>query len=224
MNIKITTDQHERLLELSGSSKFLFGSHLHGTPNENSDIDYVMVYNDRDLFPDEYEPYNHLPNIHSFQYDDKKYNTQYIWMSRRQFWRNLWSGDGNMIADIVLLSDIFKKPLFLCRTTKVIKGYLGVVKRDLKLHGDYEKKRFHAYRSIMMARMLLENKLPTVSDIKNLKKSPLPTKEDLSKMERELRENLNNNKEITMYPEWKTGDSLLDLQIQSNNTKEFKYD
>ena len=142
------------------------------------------------------------------------------------FYKNLFSGDGNMCADVVLLSGCFPNPLFLCRSYKIIKGYIGVAKRDLKLHGNQEKKRFHAFRSLMMAEKLMNNELPTVKDIVNLKNMELPNKDTLNEKERVLREELNkmlDNGKITLYPTFKEKDTLADIMVQSNQIREFKY-
>lgn len=89
MNIKITKEQHERLSN-QFFNEYIFGSQLHGIASEDSDEDYIRVYDFDDVFPlERYTlPYN-LPNIHSFQYDDVENNKQYVWMSEEQFWRNL---------------------------------------------------------------------------------------------------------------------------------------
>ena len=148
-------------------------------------------------------------------------------MSEEQFWRNLWSGDGYMVADVVLLSGEWKDPLHLCRTYKICKAYLGVAKRDLKLHGGVEKKCFHAYRSLMMAEKLMDNVLPTVQDIIDLKASMLPSTEELFEKERELRGKLNdmyNRGEILSYPKFDVKDDLLGMMFDYNNIKEFKYE
>jgi len=227
MNIKINKEQHERLSE-KHFAEYIFGSQLHGIASEDSDEDYIRLYDFEDIFPLEMDsiPFM-LPNIHSFQYDDVENNKQYVYMTEEQFWRNLWSGDGNMIADVVLLSEHRLDSLHLCRTQKVIKGFIGVAKRDLKLHGNVEKKRFHAYRSLMMAEKLMDNVLPTTQDIIDLKTSTLPSKEELFEKERELRERLNdmfNKGEITLYPKFEVDDELLGMMFDSNNIKEFKYE
>lgn len=226
MNIKITKEQHERLSE-KYFAEYIFGSQLHGIASEDSDEDYIRVYDFDDVFPSEKFtlPYR-LPSIHSFQHDDVENNKQYVWMTEEQFWRNLWSGDGNMVADVILLSGRFNNPLHLCRTYKICKAYIGVSKRDLKLHGNVEKKCFHAYRSLMMAEKLMDNVLPTTQDIIDLKASTLPSKEELFEKERELRKRLNdmyNKGEITLYPKFEVDDDLLGTMFDSNNIKEFKY-
>ena len=225
MNIKITKEQHERLSKVP-YTEYLFGSQLHGIATEESDRDFIRIYDFKDVFA-----YNgvgkYFPAVHSLQYDDTENNCQYVWMTIKQFYSNLFSGDGNMVADIVLLSDQFYKPLEMCRTYRIIKGYLGVGKRDLKLHGESEKKRFHALRSLMMAEKLIDNQLPTIEGIKNLKKTELPSRQELFEKEITLRAKLNimlEKGEIFHYPILPIEDNLLSLLLNSNNIKEFKYD
>ena len=227
MNIKITLEQHKYLETLS-FKEYLFGSQLHGIASKTSDFDYVRVLED-----EFYDRFNtlavYLPNIHSWQYDGD--GVQYIYMTESQFYRGLFSGDGNNLANIVLLSGEFDNPLFLCRTYKIIKGFIGVAKRDLKLHGNLDKKKFHALRSMYMAEKLINNELPTVEGIQLLHENYsgcyLPSKESLQNKEQELREQLNNmlNKgEIDLYPKFVEKDELVQIMTSSNNVKEFKYE
>lgn len=228
MNVKITKEQHEYLCTLP-YKEYLFGSQLHGIANKDSDWDYIRVIS-VDFYLSFTSLAKYLPNIHSWQYDGDN-NTQYVWMTEKQFYHNLFSGDGNILCDIVILSDKFDNPLFLTRTYKIIKGYIGVAKRDLKLHGNTEKKRFHAMRSLYMADKLLDGELPTVEMIKELYKNysgaNLPSKEFLVKKEQELRDRLNdmlNKGEIDLYPRFKEEDELIQILANSNNIREFKYE
>lgn len=229
MNIKITKEHHEELSKIY-QEEYIFGSQLHGIATKDSDKDYIRIYDLETLAKEAYKTcYIHLPNIHSFQYDDVENNTQYVYMTYEQFWRNLWSGDGNMVADVVLLSGEWSEPMSICRTYNIIKGYLGMARRDLKLHGNKEKKRFHAFRSLMMAEKLINNQQPSIQDIRELKNRELPSKEILSEKEKNLRGYLNemlDNNDITRYPiaELPESNTLLELMFTSNNTKEFKYD
>lgn len=228
MNIKITKEQHNYLCDYD-YKEYLFGSQLHGIATKDSDFDYVRVI--PDTF---YLRFNtlakFLPNIHSWQMDLDE-NTQIVWMTETQFYRNLFSGDGNMLSDIVLLSGKFEDALFLCRTYRIIKGFIGVAKRDLKLHGNLDKKKFHALRSLYMAEKLINNELPTVEGIQLLHQNYsgcyLPSKEALQKREQELREKLNdmfNKKEISMYPKFKEENSLVQTMTNTNQITEFKYE
>lgn len=228
MNVKITQEQHDYLCSL-GYEEYIFGSQLHGIATKESDYDYVRVISDSF-----YEGFTtlakFLPNIHSWQFDGDD-NTQYVWMTETQFWRNLFSGDGNMIADIVLLSGRFDNPLFLCNTYKIAKAYIGVAKRDLKLHGNSDKKKFHALRSLYMAETLMNNQLPTAEAIQLLYQNYggcyLPSKESLSDKEEVLRKRLNdmlNRKEIRTYPLFEERNPLVQIMTNTNNITEFKYE
>lgn len=228
MNLKITQEQHNYLEQNYDYKEYLFGSQLHGIANKESDFDYVRVIPD-DFYFEFGTLARFLPNIHSWQFDDE--DTQYVWMTETQFYHNLFSGDGNMIADIVLLSGEFNDSLFLCRTYKIIKAYIGVAKRDLRLHGESDKKKFHALRSIYMAESLIGNHIPTVEAIQLLYKNYggcyLPSLETLKDKEQTLREKINNmlNKgEIDLYPKFTEEASLAQLMSSSNNLKEFKYE
>lgn len=223
MNMKISKELHEQLCKLP-FDEYLFGSQLHGIADENSDSDYIRVISD-----DFYNRFTSLayyyPNIHSFQHTVDK-NLQIVWMTKTQFWNNLFSADGNMIADVVLLSGEFSDPLHLCRTYRVIKGYLGLVKRDLKLHPKYDKKRFHATRGLYMVECLIDGVLPTVKGIQELKEKELLPNNILLDKERELRSRLNdmlNKAEITHYPIFDEEDELVKMMMHSNNIIEFKY-
>lgn len=227
MNIKITKQQHEYLCSLD-YNQYLFGSQLHGIANENSDYDYVRVISD-EFYNNFKTVARYLPNIHSWQYDDK--GIQYVWMTQTQFWHNLFSGDGNLISDIVLLSGEFNDALSLCRTYKIIKGYIGVARRDLKLHGNSDKKKFHALRSMYMAEKLMKSELPTVEGIQltynNYSGHYLPSLEALKQREQSLRERLTdmlNRGELDLYPRCVEHNDLVQLLADSNNIKQFKYE
>lgn len=225
MNYKITKEHHDYLCNEFTYKEFLFGSQLHGIANKDSDFDYVRVIPD-DFYYGFDSLAKYLPNIHSFQYSEGK-DKQYVWMTESQFWRGFFSGDGNMLADIVLLSGEFENPLHLAFTYKVIKAYLGVTKRDLKLHKDWDKKIFHSTRSLYMAESLMDKKLPSVSEIKDLYSSERLSVETLNAKEKILRNRLNdmlNNKEIDLYPSFKEGMELWQIMADTNNIKEFKYD
>lgn len=85
-----------------------------------------------------------------------------------------------------------------------------------QLHGNNEKKRFHAYRSLYMADLLMSNIQPTVQSIITLKKSKLPSLDDLKILEKSLRERLNNS-DIERYPVIETEDKLLTKFYGLNN-------
>ena len=222
MNIKITKEQHERLCK----SKYLeyeFGSRLFGTYREDSDYDYMRVYEYNSVFE---ETYKGFPNVHCFQYDDAEKNSQYIWVTEEQFWANLFSGDGTIHSDILMFSEYAgEEVLKMCRTFKIIRAYCGVSKRDLKLHNG-RNKLFHANRSLYIAECLINNILPTKEKIQEISLN-LENKEVLLQKEIELRQKASDmyqNNLLDNYYIPKTGDDLLDVLLQSNNTRQFKYE
>lgn len=221
MNIKITKKEHERLCQVS-YEEYLFGSRLFGTHTEKSDYDYIRVYDYFDNFDSKCD---WLPNIHSFQVDLD--GVQYIWMTKEQFWRGLSSGDGTIQSDILMYSGKFDKEfaLNMCSRYNVIKAYLGVGKRDLKLHNT-DKKRFHAHRSIYTAQQLLKGEVPTLEVIREISNN-LGTKLELNNWCSSLRKILNSRYdkgEIVRYHIESKRDTLLDKMERANNIKEFKYD
>lgn len=222
MNIKITKEQHERLCKVN-YHEYLFGSRLFGTHREESDYDYMRIYNYGDVFGNEFKG---LPNIHSLQFDNPENNSQYIWVTHEQFWGNLMSGDGTIHSDILMFSEN-RTPncLKLCRTFKIIRAYCGVAKRDLKLHNS-KNKLFHANRSLYIAECLIDNILPTKEKIQEIALK-LENKELLLQKEVRLRQKASEmyqNHLLHNYYIPDTEDDLLNVILQANNLREFRYE
>lgn len=226
MNIMINEEEANRLF-LHEEKRFLMGSHLYGTNTENSDKDYIVIYDDV-IFKD--SPLMGLPNIHQFQYKDVENNIDYIFTSWRQFWQNQQSGDSTINSDIILLGKSSKwseeKRLKYCTTYKVIKAYLGFAKRDLK---DWKKegKVFHAARSIYTAQALLKNKIPSITMIQEMKRKcniiSIPEyKNDLHIYRTQLND-MYQTRHLENYYIPTYSDSLVNKLAESNNTRQFKY-
>lgn len=230
MNIKISKGEHEYLQEHLTES-FLIGSRLYGTAREDSDTDFLCIYDSEHLWSISPEICTFLPNYHQFQYDDVDNKTQYVYTSKEQFFKNLFSGDSTINADVVMFYETLYNRLFLCRTYKVIKAFIGFANRDLK-NVSKGNKLFHAHRSLYCASMLLKNELPTLSDIQFISKNPYSV-EFLKEWHKNLRELCNEmfeKDELKMYnipamPKSLTPQNkLLNSLVYANNTKEFKYD
>jgi len=226
MNIKITKEQHDRLCQTK-FTEHPFGSRLFGTHRPDSDYDFIRVYKYSNVFGDKNY---YLPNIHSFQYDESDNNTQYIWMTLEQFYGGLWSGDGTMQADIFMFGDYhkdvpLKEKVEVVRTYKIIRAYLGVAKRDLKLHNT-KNKLFHANRSLYIAESLIGNNLPELNVIQSLCDNLANKETVLEKVEiaRKMLNSMYEKREIENYYVPLTKDDLLNVLLSSNNTREFKYD
>ncbi len=220
MNIKITKEEHE-FLKRHQVTEIVIGSKLYGTEEEGSDTDFLCIYNKPSSWSD-----SNLPNFHQFQYDDVRNNCQYIWTTEEQFWKNQMSGDSTINSDVILFgekySDLAK--LELCRTYKVIKGYLGFAKRDLK---EYKKKNklFHIARGLYCAEKLIYGKLPTLYDVQNRCRNIINVPVLRSK-ENQLRLKCNsmfNEGLLGMYYIPKVSSPLYQKLLDSNNTKEFRY-
>lgn len=218
MNIKINKQQAEYLFSRE-QSRHLIGSRLYGTNREDSDWDYLVIYNS------EFKSDSYLPNYHQFQYTEG--DKDYIFTSEERFRMNLFSGDSTINADVILsrtnLNDSDK--LNLLRTYNIIKAFIGFARRDTKHNKHRPSNLIHIHRGLTVAESLLENKLPTL-DFKNAK---LEAIEYYTAWEQSLRTRCNKlyeQNEILNYPKQLFLEPHNDLElllIQSNNIKEFKY-
>jgi predicted nucleotidyltransferase len=226
MNIKITKEQHLRLLERT-SIKVPIGSHLYGTNTEKSDTDILCIYEPFD----NWKLLESYPNYHQFQYDCEETNRDYIYTTFGQFWKNQRSGDSTINSDIIMFTNAItesdESKLNYCRTFKVIKSFIGFAKRDIKqsLNDNTGKKLFHATRGLYCAQSLLEGDLPDVYNVKVCFEEPW-SYNYLVEFEKSLREVCNimfEKKKLENYFVRETNDDLLNLLLSSNNIREFKY-
>lgn len=220
MNIVILYDEH-LLLERRVIRRFKIGSYLYGTNTEQSDTDYLCVYQTSDV-----ELHSGLPNFHQFQYKDVENHTDLNYCSELQFWKNLQSGDATINADIILFTDFKPNKLEICRTYKIIRAYLGFAKRDLK-YGNREnrKKLIHAARGLYCAESLIENRLPELAEIRKFYHAELDYEKMVEK-EATLRAATNelyNQGKLNNYYIEPCGEKLWQKMLDANNTKEFKY-
>lgn len=227
MNIKITKKEFESFINNEVILyKGIIGSRLYKTNKDDSDFDILIMYEK------EFKSDILYPNYHQFQYDDVENNTQYMLISKRHFFKNLFSGDATINADIIMFdsypltskSDI----LNTVRTYNIIKAYIGFAKRDIK---DYLNKRgknkmFHIERGLYCAEELLNGRLPDINKLKEFGNGDI---NELKEKEDILRKKCNemfDNGELTMYPKNSIIEPENDLErrlIEANNIKEFKY-
>lgn len=233
MNIHISKEEHNYL-----QNKILYrvtiGSRLYGTETPTSDTDILCIY-DGGFLKTQIRPHG-LPNIHQFQYKDLENNIDYIYTTIDQFFHNLQSGDSSINADVLLLDTAFpyvagrSNAYDLCRTYKVIKGYIGFAKRDLKHYKEGIHKIRHAHRSLYMAEQLMQNKIPYLCDIQRIYEYPYD-RDKLIDIEKQLRKELNNmfeSNQIHLYyiediTENTPGKTLTQKLFESNNIREFRY-
>lgn len=222
MNIVINIEEKNELDKLV-IRKFKIGSVLYQTNNKNSDTDILNIYNTTD-----FELKSALPNYHQFQYKDIENNIDWLYTSELQFWKNFYSGDSTINADVVIFTDLVKtniEKLELCRTFKVIKSYIGFAKRDLKQVNKDKSKIFHAERGLYTANELINGRLPIIDDIKRIYDNAADFNY-LVELEAELRNICNKmyeSNELKTYYIKETDNSFLNKLLNSNNIKEFKY-
>lgn len=219
MNIPITKELAQRLDE-HVKEEILYGSRLFNVHTENSDYDYICLYNYEDVFKENY----FLPNIHSFQYSEG--NADIIYMTYEQFWNAFYNADGTLYADIILFSEWFSsdEALKMCRSYKIIKGYCGTAKRDMDLNKQkLEKINRRSAKNLYIAECLLDNIMPDLNVIKNI----FNTTQIVNEL-REKEEKLRNRaamlfaaNNLDNYHIPVTDDPLLNIMLHGNNLKEY---
>jgi len=224
MNIKITEDELAEI-SLYVKESYIIGSRMYNTHTEDSDTDVLYIITPF-LKSDEY-----YPNWHQFQYDSADGKRQYMFTTKERFYRNLFSGESTINADVIMFTDFDNlspsDKLNHCRTHNIIKAFLGFAKRDLKRYNVGKNKHFHAARSIYCAEKLMDNELPRLEDLSTY------VNLDIIKLTHkcvELRNrcnNMMNNKELTMFPKeliFEPKSSLERKIMEANNILEFKYE
>ena len=226
MNIKITKEEADFILKNHKLSQHLMGSRLYGTHKEDSDTDYLIMYDSFHKSSDLY-----YPNYHQFQYDDVENNTQYVFTSDSQFYKNLFSGDSTINADIIMFSTLYGSEsdrLNILRTYNIIKAYIGFAKRDLKSfkQNKGKNKLFHAARGLYCAEELILNRLPKKEYLSILNVFNF---DELGMQEVRLRYQCNElfeQNDLTMYPKLPLVEPVNNLEkliTEANNIREFKY-
>ena len=224
MNIKITEEQRHELWERRGKSQ-IFGSNLYGTQTENSDVDILYFYRD---FPN----FGGVPNNHCFQF--KRDNVDEIWVGFDQYDYLLQKGDNTIFPELILFSDNYsdEHKLERCRTYSIIKSFVGFSKRDLYVGNKWNnsKRICHAIRCLYIAQKLLDNKLPIVSEFILLQAKIIGNQERVDQLNldyEDIRKQMNEQYQdgrLNLYYIPKVANQLHQLQLNSNNLKEWKYD
>jgi predicted nucleotidyltransferase len=224
MNIKITKEEFDFIKNNTDIvSQSVVGSRLYGTAKEDSDTDILIVY--KELFESDL----YYPNYHQLQYDDIDNNIQYLLCSERQFYKNLFSGDATINADVILYGteETDEEKLNMLRTFNIIKAFIGFAKRDLKQIDKGKNKLFHIERGLYCAKMLLDNKLPNIEVIKTMGTcAAIAILKDLEEMLRKQCNDMFDKGELTMFPKKPVIGPINSLEakiIEANNIKEFKY-
>jgi len=160
MNIHIDSEEKNRL-DNAVFCKFEVGSVLYGLETPESDRDFLSIY-----IPSKSEAFSFLWEHHQLQYKDN--NIDYNYSSLQNFVRNILTGDSTINFELLFseqLKESYMRFLYKNRkefiTYNVIKSYLGLAKRDLKMIKSFKtkedfKKLSHAVRGIKFAEQLLK--------------------------------------------------------------------
>lgn len=150
MNIHFTDLNDFEKLKDNTFCTLEFGSRIHGTYTEKSDYDIICLV----CSPDKYM-FDPIRNTHNLQFKDSYYD--YIFIDIVTFFKNMLSGDSVVNFEALVANDFDLMGLDQWKhefiTYNLIKGYLGMVKRDLKYNSI--KRINHAERGIIMAERLL---------------------------------------------------------------------
>jgi len=144
------------------------GSHMYGLDTNKSDTDYLSIY-----IKSNYENDSFLWEHHQLQYKDN--DIDYNYTDLQTFIRNILSGDATINFEVLYSDELEKSELsWLSKYKKefvnynIIKSYLGMAKRDLKIwksttkngqfyNDESNKKLSHFFRGVISAGMLLNN-------------------------------------------------------------------
>lgn len=161
MNIHIEDEELvDRLIDAT-ILKVTVGSHMYGTNNINSDIDYLYIY-----ATSENELSSVINTHHQLQY--KEDGVDYVFVSLHTFIQNILNGDSTINFEVINSEQLVGTELewlYNIReyftTYTIIRSYLGFARRDIKhFHkgkDDYDKtKRLrHIIRGYLYAKSIL---------------------------------------------------------------------
>lgn len=132
MNIHFTDKNLFENLKNATLAKVRIGSHLYGTNNENSDIDYLYIY-----ATSQNELNSFIWTNHQLQYKEDGIDHNFV--SLHSFIRNIINGDSTINFKIVHSDELKGTCLEFLHTVRnsfntytMIRSYLGFARRDLK--------------------------------------------------------------------------------------------
>lgn len=177
MNIHFKDIELFNKLQNATIYKSVMGSHMYGTNNDKSDIDYLCIY-----VPSISERNSVLNSHHQLQYKDIENNIDYNFVNLFTFIKNLLNGDSVINTEIInseKIKDSELKFLYDMRydlvNYKIIRSYLGIARKDIReirKQNNFEgekRKLAHAWRGFRFAEMLLNKKFNCLisEDLKN---------------------------------------------------------
>jgi len=163
MNIHFTDKKLFDKLKKATIAKVIVGSHMYGTNNENSDIDYLYIY-----ATSENELMSFIQTNHQLQY--KEEGIDYNFVSLNSFLKNIFNGDSSINFEVIASDSLIGTDLeWLCShkdtfiTYNMIRSYLGLCRRDIKYYNkcetDYDKtkKLRHIIRGYIYAKKMVSH-------------------------------------------------------------------
>jgi len=130
MNLHINKEQFDVLMNSKLIGKFIIGSKLYGIDNDNSDTDYLIIYQ-----PFKNQIFSAFTNHHQFQYKDVDYNIDYNFVDVITFVRNLTKGDSTINYELLYSDDFAKSKLgFLSEIKDKFKTYTIKIRMKIKFY------------------------------------------------------------------------------------------
>jgi len=165
MNIHFTDENLFYKLMKNKLLQIEVGSHMYNLTDEYSDIDSLIIYT-----PFKNQLNSAFTNHHQLQY---KYNgVDYIFVDLITFIRNAVNGDSTINFEVINSNELINTKLELLYNNRIffynyniIKGYLGLAKRDLKQlnkvydanHRSQNKRLIHAIRGYYTAYQIMSS-------------------------------------------------------------------
>lgn len=222
MNIHFTDIELFEKLKAATIAKIKVGSHMYGTNNENSDIDYLYIY-----ATSKNELNSCFTSHHQLQYIEDGVDHNFV--SLHNFIKNCISGDSTINFEVIhsnTLNDTSLKWITKFKnsfiTYTVIRSYLGLARRDIKHFYKYtdeysKRKRLgHVVRGYIYARYFIKGNFNFESANLELSRTNLDVSD--SKMLKtyelkisELRDELNsmfNNKNSNIAKKFNVNDGI----------------
>lgn len=162
MNIHITDIDLVNRLKESTIFRATIGSHMYGTNDSGSDIDYLHIYT-----TSENELMSVIKTNNQLQY--KEGNVDYLFVSLHTFIGNILNGDSTINFEVVNSKQLIGSELewlydirHYFNTFTIIKSYLGFARRDIRHYNRYfgrdkTKRLRHIIRGYLYSRHILDN-------------------------------------------------------------------
>lgn len=212
MNIHITDKNLVNKLIDATITKVTVGSHMYGTNNENSDIDYLYIY-----ATSENELLSCINTHHQLQY--KEDGIDYNFVSLHSFIQNILNGDSTINFEVVNSKQLIGTELewlynmkHAFTTYTIIRAYLGFCRRDVKHYHkaktNYDKKKRlgHIIRGYLYAKYMLTH---------------IWSFDDVNKEYKQIEIDISDNKQLRIYEKEIT--ELRDLLNNQFNLGELDY-